>query len=207
MEVIIMTKKIVLVLGLFALVSGLVFAQEEKPLPKASPQNAIFVEVSPLIVAVITKGFGIGVGYEHALGDRFSLLGHADYLTLEDNTTWGFDVDAHLRYYTGKKALSGLFLDGGIGYGLLCTDVLVYSKNTDTSSYDSLYGHFVSADLELGWKFTSKTGLGFFFEPYIGYLFGLYSSEFKDRYGDEHTIVSSHSGSGVTFGFSIGWTF
>jgi hypothetical protein len=184
----IMTKKIAAVLVLTVLLSNAAFAQKAK-------RNAVFVDVGPLIEGLIFGGFGLGVGYERALTDYWTVLGHGDYESILGGDLWALDIDVHGRYYFQLgPAVAGLFADLGLGYGLLSWKGLFRDETVTASAFT------ISA--KVGYKYIFRPG--FFLEPAVGYSFAI-SGGLKDSTGEKHT--GDIGGTGLNYGMSLGWAF
>jgi hypothetical protein len=103
-----MKKKILgAVLAAFLSVSS--FAQETVP-------NAVFVDFGSPIIAALFGGFGIGLGYERGLTEKFSALIKASYIGVrikgspEDTTFLSVAGGLHARYYPLGGAVKRWFL-------------------------------------------------------------------------------------------------
>jgi hypothetical protein len=131
-------------------------------------QNYVFVDFAPLLAGVLEGGFGIGAGYERAINDRFSVAGYFDYLSVGDISA--FDVLLRPRFYPLGSALSGFYVGGIVGYGM----VTIQEDNYEYGGYgeekkESSYGMFTFG-AEVGWKFIFASGLSA--EPWLGYVVG-----------------------------------
>jgi len=152
-----------------------VFSQENN---EAIQKNAVSIDFGTLIWDLSTGGYGSGVSYERSIHEMFSVLGHFSYSYHDWNY---FAFEAHGRWYPFKTALSKLFTDICLGYGLFWDD---WTVNT------------IKISTKAGWKFIF--GDGFFFEPIIGFGFPFVINDNCDD-------LKISWGLGI--GLNIGWAF
>jgi hypothetical protein len=134
-------------------------------------QNYLFVDFAPLLVGAIGGGWGIGIGYERAIVNHFSIAGYFDYTGIEYEVSI-FDVLVRPRFYPLGSAVNGLFIGGVLGYG--SGEVRSDYYDYDYYYYDWRWESYsaVIVGIETGWKFVSKGG--FAVEPWLGYTFSEY---------------------------------
>ncbi|MDR2521301.1 MAG: autotransporter outer membrane beta-barrel domain-containing protein [Spirochaetaceae bacterium] len=202
-------KKSISVVLLAAMVASGVFAQEEEAAKRK--ENAIFLDFGPLIAGALRDGFGLGVGYERALNDRFSILGHIDMLGFPvkltnsqkeyyEETVFALDIDVRARWYPFKAALSGFFVGAGVGYGLLSDVVEPKSAGKAVGIEKEDYSlHIMNFAAQLGWKWI--LGAGFVLEPIVRYT-GVIELANNRPAGSAKLSVG-----GFTAGVSLGWAF
>ena len=193
-------KKGISVVLLAVLVAGGVFAQEEE---RREKQNAVFLDVGPLFMGLLLGGFGIGAGYERAINNSFSAMGHFDILmfTLRDDIDYkepvfAFDIDVHGRWYPLKSALAKLFVDVGVGYGSFSDKVEPKAAYIETMKYTV---HILSIGAKAGWKFI--LGPGFVLEPSLGYSYAFELANNRPGGATKLTI------GGLSYSIGLGWAF
>jgi hypothetical protein len=146
-------KKGILVVMILVLLGGVCLSAQTTPAAAANKKNYVFVDFAPLLAGVLLEGFGVGGGYERALTNYFSVVGYFDYLAVKDAAA--FDVLLRPRVYTSGTALSGFYIGGIIGYGMV------------------IGGEgMVSFGAEAGWKYITASGLSA--EPWLGFVTGEY---------------------------------
>ena len=210
-------KRKILVLFLILCMAIPVFSQEpNEPIrvevsfaQEPNPQNAIFFDFEPMFTGLILGGFGIGIGYERAIADNFSLLGHFNFMRAELNL-WGgerrtfLDVGGSVagRFYPLRTAVSGLFLEFGAGFSF--GDYSVF-ENNERNDELSLSGLAVEFGPTFGWKFIGRR-TGFFAELGVGLLLQFGQGPI-DAFWEEAGLRSSTSIFSPRWLFSLGWTF
>jgi len=170
---------------------------------KPEPQNAVFFDFGPMLVGAILGGFGIGVGYERAIADEFTLLGHFNYIGAElefsnDKMTFllvGGSIAG--RYYPLKTAVRGLFIEMGAGFNY--TNFAYY---IDKYLDEELKSLVVELGPTVGWKFISRRGI--FMELGVGCFLRLGKGPFERAFEE----AGMDSGANyLRWLFSLGWTF
>jgi len=171
-----MAKKIVVVLILGILISGVAFAQEYN---SASIKNWISGEVGLL---------GFGARYERMLTDQLSVGANAYWSSLF--FFWNeLEVGGSVRYYlfpSDPGFLKGFFVGGGLGFHM---HTGTYEYAPGSSWFGSIYG--VAITPEVGWKLDLGDPGAFFIQPGLkipvtfGKLesWGLYDGGFKVGFG------------------------
>ncbi|MDR1326103.1 MAG: hypothetical protein LBK00_08730 [Treponema sp.] len=126
-------------------------AREPTPAYSDNLPNYVFVDFAPLLVGMSVDGFGIGLGYEKAFADPFSIAFYADFISASTVTAW--DLLIRPRWYPSQSAVSKWYLGAILGYGMAgSTSALTIGLET---GYKFVFGHF---------------GL----EPWMGLTFGAY---------------------------------
>ena len=188
-----MTKKILVVLVLAAVVAGGVFAQKNTLTVDLGPTivGAAFGAIGNVVSAddgVSSSGFGIGAQYELqpfqklSFAARFAYLGFGYGVVEEDGGNKAkldmgmssFSIEGHVRYYPFSAGT--FFVDGLVGYGRLMADlsgeILVDEgghKYIEPISM-SPSRNYMKLGAKLGWRFCfGNSGGGFTFEPSVGY--------------------------------------
>jgi hypothetical protein len=168
-----------------------VYAQEQVK-PK-EPKSAVYVDLGYLITGLTLGGFGLGLGYEHALLPRLSVRGAVSgigYQADSSLTFLGFDIGAGVRYYPLGSAVAKFYLGGELAYSPISISYLDSEANSN----------IFSAALMAGWKIVFSNR--FFMEPYIGYRAAMGELKLPS------SIRSvSYNASGFMWGIGIGRTF
>jgi hypothetical protein len=167
-----MKKGIIVALLLVAL-SVSAFGQENPP-----PQAAIHVNLGTTILGAIAGGFGIGGGFELAIGSSLGFRTNIDFVTADvigEQFTYFF-INPSLRFYPGARAVEGFYLGAGLGVFIL--------------DYNSENFTLPIVEAEIG--FTGNIG-GFMLEPFLGYLLAINNTS-------DYPI-------GIKFGLNIGALF
>ncbi|MDR1893987.1 MAG: hypothetical protein LBQ61_04740 [Spirochaetales bacterium] len=149
-------KKLIMVLTIFALVSGALFA--DQGVPEATADNAVYVDLGPTFIALIGGGFGLGLGYERAINPYWSLFGIVDYAggTIRGTTS---DTYNYLQLKVGGKFY---FLGTAVeGVHLMAQYQFTYGEIL------GLDGAFHNLMGTLGYKWTTGN---LFFEMGVGYI-------------------------------------
>ncbi|MDR0408823.1 MAG: hypothetical protein LBH18_00280 [Spirochaetaceae bacterium] len=148
-------KKKLYVIILAALISAPSFARDLS--------NAVFLNVGEAVVAAIYSGFGLGIGYERALSDNFSVLANGNYFSINfDNSNYtGVNAGFSMRYYLFGNAPKNLFVDIGGSYAFTYIERGRQSAASNTFELEVL----------AGWKFVFGKEAGLFLEPGYGYSF------------------------------------
>ena len=120
------------------------------PTPSGNLTNSFFW--GPLLNG---DGFGVGLGYERAFADPFSIAFNVDFISAP--THWMLDFLIKPRWYPLGPAVGGWYLGATLGYGI----------GETTSDISTLV-----IGLETGYKFVFFEFLGL--EPYIGFTFADY---------------------------------
>jgi len=209
-----MKKKVIVLLVLVTLVTGGVFADgwnnsfkfNSGPTPQ---KGALFVDFVYTITYLVIPppGFGVGLGWEGRINDfsTYYIDGNIGLFSSKSSYYWwggptqtysGFDfsVRANYRYYFFKSALDKLFINGGVGFGMI-TRKYTYDVSwleTENYIYTALY-----IPVYAGYKMI--IGPGFVLEVHAGYEVGIELSRpkyysYRDR------------GRGI-YGVSLGWAF
>lgn len=142
-------KRIVLLVAMVVCIAVSAYSQE-----KVVAKNAININLGTTVTGLIIGGWGIGGGYERALGDVVAIKLNGDYVSgnIFGTPISYWDAVASLRFYTEAKAVEGFVVDlGGGAFGL------------NIGTYEGIIP-FAQATLGYKWNFG-----GFFFEPSIGY--------------------------------------
>jgi hypothetical protein len=212
-----MLKKTVLLLILAAIVTGAVFAEnsfwntsfdfKSGPTPH---KGALFVDLGYSLSYLWKSppGFGIGLGWEGRISDASTYLISGNIGIYGDTWNWSyygrtsytafdFGIEANYRYYFFKSALDKLFINAGVGYGMV-THTYTYERyrNDTVYSWSVLY-----IPVYAGYKII--IGPGFVVELQTGYRVGIGfdPSDYDDGY------VSRPDFGGFLFGVAIGWAF
>ncbi|MDR1363820.1 MAG: hypothetical protein LBJ35_07225 [Spirochaetaceae bacterium] len=149
-----MKKKLYAVI-LAALISAPSFARETS--------NAVFVDAGIAVLSAIYNGFGVGIGYEHALSDGFSVVlnGSGFNLDYDNEAYFGMNAGLHTRCYLFSNAVKGLFMDIGGAYAYTSIE-----HNSQTA-----VSHTFELSAMAGWKIVFGKTAGLFLEPGYGYAF------------------------------------
>ena len=206
-----MLKKTVLLLILVAIVTGGVFADEvwnnsfnfkSGPTPQS---GALFVDLSYTFAYMILGGFGVGLGWEGRINDTSTYLisGNIGAYDYNSGSLFGlgykysgfdFGLEGNYRYYIFKSAIDKLFVNAGLGFGVITWTYSGYYN--DKYSWAALY-----IPLYAGYKVI--IGPGFVAELHLGYRVGIRVSE-PDNY---YSSLRSPSFGGGIFGIALGWAF
>lgn len=160
--------------------------QRERP-PVSAPSNNLpnylFVDFAPLVTGIIAGGFGIGLGYERAFIDPFSIAFYLDVIGVsahnvstslgeESVSEFGGDILIRPRWYPLKSAVGKWYVGAILGYGILVQESEIYGGYYSSSSETSTETFSVfTIGFETGYKFVfGHFGL----EPWLGYTFGNY---------------------------------
>ena len=145
-----------------------------------TPQFALSVDLGPTLQTLIKAGgFGMGVSFEFAVLERFSLVPQFSYSTYGTTvTTTQITPGAQLRMYPLSDAVNGFWTGVGFNYAML-------SRGSISVSVSAVL-------IDIGYKWVLGGEKGLFLEPYAGY--GLIFTETK-TVGD------------WDFGFSFGYCF
>jgi len=203
---------------LTAIVAGGVFAEDSVwntsfdfksgPTPH---KGALFVDLGYTLGYLFKSppGFGIGLGWEGRINGSSTYLISGNIGVYGDTwNTWAyygkisytafdFGIEANYRYYFFKSALDKLFINGGVGFGMV-TQNYTYERNrpNTTYSWSVLY-----IPIYAGYKFI--IGPGFVVEAQTGYRVGI---GFDPRDYDSRYVTRPNFG-GFLFGIAIGWAF
>lgn len=135
------------------------------PAPSGNLTNSFFL--GPLLNG---DGFGVGLGYERAFADPFSIAFNVDFIGAP--THWMLDFLIKPRWYPLGSAVGGWYLGATLGYGIGETTVesYYYDYYYTATSYNDISTLVIG--LETGYKFVFFEFLGL--EPYIGFTFADY---------------------------------
>jgi hypothetical protein len=154
-----------------------------KPFPTYSDNlpNYFFVDFAPLLAGVTAGGFGIGLGYEKAFADPFSIAFYADFISISESKSESsglvaFDILVRPRWYPFKSAVGKWYAGAIVGYGMLI-------EEEKEESYYYYYGDYYGGDSSTTSTITSaftiglETGYKFVFghlglEPWLGFTVG-----------------------------------
>jgi hypothetical protein len=200
-------KKIWGILLLVIVLGGAAFAQGVP----AGPQQAVYINLTPTVIATVLGGVGLGGGYEYALQPNLSFLATVDMAggSFANPDIGGGTVDyffmnisAAVRHYFFNNAVTGFYVSLGIG------DMFVQGKINNVVGGVNIF----TIEADLGYKFS--IGSNFFWEPYIGvaYRFAQGTDAFQQPFAEMQTIMSavpglSLNGIGMTGGISLGVVF
>jgi len=174
-----MPKKIILVLGLFLIACGNVFADDADEEP-VMPKNTITVDVWPtffsLLVSAILNSdnpdppmyfvIGTAVQYERQITEKASVAGRFEYGMLDTPGSEpkyrmsSISAEGHGRYYPGQGVF---FLGGMLGYVYVFTDFSSEDREIKPSA------HFLKYGAKLGWRIDFNKPGGFVLEPGVGF--------------------------------------
>jgi hypothetical protein len=164
-------KRILLILVLIFLFLPNIFGQNKK--------HTIFIDLFPMVNGIFSGGIGLGIGYEHTIGQYFATGGYINiYTNFNNNIT--YNIIANGRYYPLKIEAGNLFIDMGLGYR---------RRKTDEDNIHCLVGL-----VHTGWKFIFHNGL--VLEPGIGIRYDI-----LPIYGGENFNF------GFNIRTLVGWTF
>jgi hypothetical protein len=205
-----MKKKIILLLVLVTLVTGGVFADGWNNSFKfdsgpSEQKGALFLDLSPTIAYLIFGGFGIGLGWEGRINDFSTYYIHSEmgiiskeswvYKNTRFDYGFDFDIEANYRYYFFKSAIDKLFVNGGIGFGIITRKYTYdYFLEGNTGIWTALY-----LPMYAGYKLI--IGPGFVLEVRAGYRIGIGLTRPR-----EFEYFSMNYGGGI-YGISVGWAF
>ena len=192
-----MTRKALIVLGIFVLTGGIVFAQNNTITVDLGPTiiGAAFQQVGKLIAdeaeGINMTGLGFGGQYERQINSKLSAALRGAYLgtgfgmtELDDSGAKAtlkmdlksFSIEGHVRFYPFESAF---FLDGMMGYANLAVGL------SGDVTYEE-YGHklkkgisispsrnYLKLGAKLGWRVDFGKPRGFIFEPSFGYSYGI----------------------------------
>jgi hypothetical protein len=139
--------------------------------PSDNLPNYLFVDFAPLLTGVLADGFGIGLGYERAFIDPFSIAFYLDVIGVfsESSSLFGGDILIRPRWYPLKSAVGKWYLGAIVGYGILIEESESYGYYGSESESQTISAFTIG--LETGYKFVfGHFGL----EPWIGYTLGSY---------------------------------
>ncbi|MDR2575200.1 MAG: hypothetical protein LBC52_02015 [Treponema sp.] len=210
-----MLKKTVLFLILAAIVTGGVFAEDDfwntsfkidsGPTPF---KGALFVDLGYSLYYLWKSppGFGVGVGWEGRINDSSTYLISGNIGIYGDSwggpwTTYGkasytafdFGIEGNYRYYFFKSAIDKLFINGGLGFGMI-TQNYTYERNREDKTYT---WNVLYIPIYAGYKIIM--GPGFVVEAQTGYRVGIGLNEFDDLFIPPV--------GGFFFGVAVGWAF
>jgi hypothetical protein len=150
-------------------------AREPDRAPSGNPSNYLFVDFAPLLTGVIAGGFGIGLGYERAFVDPFSIAFYFDVIGVSgsgesSSSLFGGDLLIRPRWYPLKSAVGKWYLGAIVGYGMLVQETETYTYYGESETNTEAFSAF-TIGLETGYKFVfGHFGL----EPWLGYTLGSY---------------------------------
>jgi len=164
-------NRIFLFMALVCISQIALFAGGDKESPT---RHHLYGKLEPGFILTDEIGsFGMGAGYEGAIGQSFSLGGYAGML-IDDEGDIGGNLLLKPRFYFGKSSLEKFFIGANVGVSIaekFVENETYYGYSSFDSSYYATETLF-SAGLETGYKFVFGSGsLGFSFEPAIGYDF------------------------------------
>jgi len=213
-----MLKKTVLLLILAAIIAGGAFAEDSfwnttfkfdsGPTPF---KGALFVDLGYTLSYLwkIPPGFGVGLGWEGRISDSSTFLINGNIGLYGDSwSTWSnygkvsyisfdFGIEANYRYYFFKSAIDKLFINGGLGFGMV-TQNYTYERNWKNKAYS---WNVLYIPIYAGYKFIM--GPGFVVEAHTGYRVGI---GFDPTDYDSKYVTRPDFG-GFLFGIAIGWAF
>jgi hypothetical protein len=213
-------KKVILFLGIVLLASS-VFAQEKW---EYNRRNAVTLNPGAFIIGTTVEGFGIGIAYERAFAQQFTVKTNGYFLGYEagkghnstESRVDGFTATGMLaleaRWYPLARFLEGIFASGGFQYHLLAGTVAFYDYHEGRDREFRGAASTVSFFTGLGYKVVfGKKRFGLALEPTIDYIWPFYSNvprPFRDDGIDHSTLSMSGMGiKGVRLGLQIGVAF
>jgi hypothetical protein len=147
------------------------------PVPSDNLSNYFFVDFAPLLAGLSADGFGIGLGYEKAFTDSFSIAFYADFISIsgeKSSSQIAFDLLIRPRWYPLQSAVGKWYAGAILGYGMVIEEKDYYSYYSYDDYYERSSSSTTSAftiGLETGYKLVfGHFGL----EPWLGYTFGSY---------------------------------
>ena len=195
-----------------------VFAQEsnepirvEVVMVDREAENAVFLDIGPMLLGLFLGGFGVSVGYERAMADNYSLMGKFAYLGVDQ--PFGTDVSFVMtglsfsaRYYPLRSAVNRLFLDATVGFNYANFKGTVTEWDDDWNSNEvkkdesAFLVEFVPS---VGWKWINRNG--FFFELGFGYPLRIGKGPLDLLINESDGL--GQSGSNMKWIVSWGWVF
>jgi hypothetical protein len=142
--------------------------------PSNNLPNYLFVDFAPLVTGISIGGFGIGLGYERAFIDPFSIAFYLDLIgsvsgSDESSGVFGGDLLIRPRWYPLKSAVGKWYVGAILGYGIVIQESGIYDYYSGMSETSTETAFTIG--FETGYKFVfGHFGL----EPWIGYIFGNY---------------------------------
>jgi hypothetical protein len=162
----------------FLLVSALIFSF----LPNVFGQDkkhTILIDFFPMVNGIFSGGIGLGIRYEHTVGQYFAMGGYINaYTNFTNNIT--YNIIANGRYYPLKTKVGNLFIDMDLGYR---------RRQTDEENIHCLVGL-----AHTGWKFIFDNGL--VLEPGIGIRYDIFPFSGSENFNF-----------GLSIRTMAGWTF
>lgn len=134
-----------------------------------TPKFAISADLGPTLQTLInTGGFGMGVSFEFAILDRFSLVPQFSYSTYgSTDIVTQITPGGQLRIYPISDAITGFWFSAGYNYAMI----------TRTAAGTTASATVSAIIIDAGYKWVLGGEKGLFLEPYAGY--GLIFTEAK----------------------------
>jgi len=171
-------KKLILFLVSFLCTFLNIFGEDT-----SNKEHTVYIDLFPMVNGIVSGGIGLGIGYEHSLGQYFGIGG--EFLFVSNfNDVFSYNIIMNGKFYPIQTKIGNLFIDAGLGYRRR-------KSNFDGANDDI---HCLVGVAHTGWKFI--LGKGFVLEPGFGIRY-----DFITFSGDEAFKF------GLNILLKIGWTF
>ena len=129
------------------------FSQDKK--------HTIYINFSPAFNGIFSNGPGLGIGYDYAIGQQFSVGGYVDFYIYSDGRNT-YDITITGKYYPLVTEIGNLSVDGRLGY----------RRSRDLN-------HCLVGFVHAGWKFIFTNGL--VLEPGLGIRYNIFTFSGTER--------------------------